>query len=127
MLANSGSSLTCRAAPGRWFPKWWTLNYAGNFVRAGKTRSVARLNAFVSAEPDRLILLNRTAMLYAADLWAQARRQGLSTADPKELDVDVLQAAQLLTAGIDPAELAVATTNVGHLARFLKADLWSNL
>jgi predicted nucleic acid-binding protein len=96
-------------------------------LRAGKTRSLARLDAFVAAEPDRLILLNRKAMLFAAELWAKARRQGLATADPKELDIDVLQAAQLLTAGIDPEQLAVATTNVGHLARFVKADLWSNL
>ena len=96
-------------------------------LRAGKKRSLARLDAFVSAEPDRLILLNRTAMLFAADLWAKARQRGLATADPKELDVDVLQAAQLLTAGIEPAQLAVATTNVGHLGRFLKAQLWNNL
>jgi predicted nucleic acid-binding protein len=55
-------------------------------IRLGKKQSLARLDAFVSAEPDRLILLNRAAMLYAAELWAQARRQGLPTADPKELD-----------------------------------------
>jgi predicted nucleic acid-binding protein len=96
-------------------------------LRAGKSRSLTRLDAFVAAEPDRLILLNRTAMLHAAELWAKARRHGLATADPKELDIDVLQAAQLLTSGIDPAQLAVATTNVGHLARFLNADLWNNL
>lgn len=96
-------------------------------LRAGKSRSIARLNRFIAAEPDRLVLLDRTALLRAAELWAQARQHGLPTADPKELDIDALQAAQLLTAPIDPKDLAVATTNVGHLGRFLRADLWNNL
>jgi hypothetical protein len=51
----------------------------------------------------------------------------MPTADPKELDCDVLIAAQALTIGVPSSELVVATTNVGHLSRFVTADLWVNI
>ncbi len=65
--------------------------------------------------------LSTDAMVEAAELWADARRHGRPTADPKALDIDVILAAQarLLTAPQDQA--VVATANVGHLARFVEA------
>ena len=54
-----------------------------------------------------------------AQLWADARNRGLPTADPKELDGDVILAAQA-----ERAKAIVATDNVGHLARFVSAQNW---
>jgi hypothetical protein len=55
-------------------------------------------------------------MLLAAELWAQSRKAGKPTADPKALDGDVILAAQakLLESGGNP--VVIATTNVGHLS-----------
>ncbi len=66
-------------------------------------------------------------MLLAADLWAVSRRRGTPTGDPKKLDVDVILAAQALTLAVPSSEVVVATANVGHLAQFLAADLWTNI
>jgi hypothetical protein len=74
-----------------------------------------------------LIRIDSLALRRAAELWAEARRVGLPTADVKELDIDVVQVGQLLAAGFDPADLVIATTNVGHLSRFLRADTWDKI
>ena len=58
-------------------------------------------------------------MRQAARWWAQARNRGRPTADPKELDGDVILAAQALEAGA-----IVATENVGHLSFFVEAKHW---
>ena len=66
-------------------------------------------------------------MIQAAEFWAWARSQGRPTADPKELDCDVILAAQaelIKRAGDQPI---IATTNVGHLALFADARLWSDI
>jgi hypothetical protein len=64
--------------------------------RARKTRGLARLDAFNRAEPDRYLPLTDAALQLAATLWDRARQQGVPTADPKELDCDVILAAQVL-------------------------------
>jgi predicted nucleic acid-binding protein len=61
-------------------------------------------------------------MLRAAELWADARRRGNPTADPKELDADVILAAMALEAGA-----IVATENVGHLSRYVTAKHWRDI
>jgi hypothetical protein len=66
-------------------------------------------------------------MKLAAQLWADVRNKGLPTADPKELDGDVILAAQSVRLGLPATEFIVATTNVGHLARLVPADLWQNI
>jgi hypothetical protein len=52
---------------------------------------------------------------------------GRPAADPRELDTDGLIAAQALGMGIAAPDLIIAKTNVGHLSRFLPADLWTNI
>jgi predicted nucleic acid-binding protein len=96
-------------------------------IRAGKTAGVARLDAFISAEPDRYLLLTDVDLRLAAELWAKARQQGLPTADPKALDIDVILAAQALSLNLGADRFIVATTNVRHLSRFVPADLWNNI
>lgn len=66
--------------------------------------------------------LTTAVMLRAAEFWAQVRKQGLSTADPKELDVDAILAAQASQAGA-----VVVTENVGHLSRFVEAMNWKDI
>jgi len=75
----------------------------------------------------RFLPISSPAMLLAATLWSQSRQSGLPTGDPKKLDIDVILAAQALTLGVPPGDLIVATSNVSHIARFVPADLWSNI
>jgi hypothetical protein len=44
-----------------------------------------------------------------------------------ELDCDVLIAAQALDLALPSADLVIATMNVGHLSRFVAADLWTSI
>jgi hypothetical protein len=64
-------------------------------------------------------------MRQAAKLWAQARQQGQPTAGNNTIDGDMILIAQAKTLG-DPNGI-IATTNVGHLSRFIAADLWHNI
>ena len=100
-------------------------------IRLGRPRSVASLDAWNSLPSDRYIPLSDSALRLASTLWAQVRNAGAATADPRELDCDVLIAAQALdyqnTHNIPQGDLVMATVNVGHLARFLAADLWANI
>jgi hypothetical protein len=66
-------------------------------------------------------------MRLAARLWADVRQRGLATADPRDLDVDVILAARAMSMGTDPADVIVATTNPAPLTRFVAADLWTNI
>lgn len=91
-----------------------------SFLQRNLTRSLAILDemkATLSYLPIRTI-----HMLRAAELWADARQRGLPTADPKELDCDVILAAQALEAGA-----IVATENAGHLTRYVTARHWRHI
>jgi predicted nucleic acid-binding protein len=94
-------------------------------LRADKRRGITRLDQ-LKASAGYLPLTTAT-MLQAAELWAQARRQGLPTADPKELDADTILAAQAMLLRRPGDTVVVATTNVGRLQRFITADLWQKL
>jgi hypothetical protein len=61
----------------------------------------------------------------AAKLWAQARQQGQPTAGDKTIDGDMVLVAQAITMG--ERDIVIATTNVGHLSRFITAELWQNI
>ena len=96
-------------------------------LRLGKTTAVTALAASNRAVPGRYLPVTTQALDLAAELWADARRKGVPTADPHALDVDVILAAQVLSAGYQPADFVVATSNVAHLSQFVPADVWSNL
>jgi predicted nucleic acid-binding protein len=68
------------------------------------------------------LLLSTAQMLKAAELWAMAWKSGLPTADPRELDCDVILAAQALS-----VNAIVATENIKHLARFVEARHWKDI
>ena len=95
--------------------------------RSGKTASIAVLDAWNGAYPDRYLPLSDSALRLASKLWAQARNAGTPTSDPKELDGDVLIAAQALDFGLPISEIVIATVNVSHISLFAPAELWSNI
>ena len=96
-------------------------------IRAGKIRGIAALDTFNAAQPGRFISVTDSALLLGARLWAQARNAGTPTADRRELDGDVLIAAQALDLGLPTTEIVIATVNVGHIALFAPAELWTNI
>lgn len=92
-------------------------------IKRGKNsfeKSLNRLNEL--REKLLFVPLDSEIMLKAAELWAISRRQGRPTADPKELDGDVILAAQALSVGG-----IVATENVGHLGQFVDAKHWQDI
>lgn len=75
----------------------------------------------------RYVPLTTEAMLKAAELWAAARSAGRPTADDKALDGDAILAAQSVLLSQAGNEVIVATTNVGHLSRFVDARSWRDI
>ena len=96
-------------------------------LRAGKTAGVGRLDALRANPAFRYLPMTDGALTHAANLWADARRRGLPTADPAELDCDVVLVAILQTSGLPQDQVVVATSNVGHPSRFLPAEAWQNI
>jgi predicted nucleic acid-binding protein len=90
-----------------------------NLLLSGLTKSVMRLDRLREVLAFQPITTG--IMLKAAELWAKARRQGRPTADPKELDGDVILAAQAIK-----ADAIVITENIGHLSLFAEAVSWRN-
>ena len=73
------------------------------------------------------IPISTASMRRAAELWADARRRGVATADEKEIDSDVILAAQaMLFCGLTD-ELLVATYNERHLSRYVNAHHWRDI
>jgi predicted nucleic acid-binding protein len=91
-------------------------------LRAGKVTGIRRLDQLKAAITYRPITTE--VMLKAAEFWAEARRRGRPTADPKELDGDVILAAQSALVADEGNEVIIATTNVGHLSQFVDAREW---
>jgi len=92
-------------------------------LRANKVRGIARLDEL--ANLVEYLPITTAAMRQAAMFWAQARQQGQPTAGDKTIDSDMILAAQAMT--LDVVDVVIATTNVGHLSRFVPADLWQNI
>jgi predicted nucleic acid-binding protein len=81
-------------------------------LRARKTVGLTRLDAF--AAPDRYLPLSDEALRLAADLWAKSRQIGRLTAHPQSLDIDVITAAQAISAGKASSDFVIATTKLKH-------------
>jgi hypothetical protein len=93
-------------------------------IRAGKTSSIKRLDELRSRAGVRYLPMTDQALGRAASLWAQVRNAGLPTASPAELDCDVVLVAILQTSDLPQDHIIIATSNVGHLTRFAKAERW---
>ena len=94
-------------------------------LRAGLTRSVERLDSLIVTL--EYLPIDTPTIRLAAELWAEVRRTGQPTADPKALDGDVILAAQAILATTESTEGVIATTNVAHLARFTVAYDWQSI
>ena len=85
-------------------------------------KALARLNEL--KQELNYLPLTTAQMLKAAELWADSWRKGQPTCDPKELDCDVILAAQALSVSVDAI---VVTDNIKHLARFVDARHWNDI
>ncbi|BAY88363.1 MULTISPECIES: nuclease [unclassified Tolypothrix] len=92
-------------------------------LRANKVKGITRLDEL--AQLLEYLPITTVAMRQAAIFWAQARQQGQPTAGDKTIDGDIILVAQAVTLAIP--NIVIATTNVGHLSRFVAADLWRNI
>jgi predicted nucleic acid-binding protein len=71
--------------------------------------------------------LTTEVMLTAAELWANARKRGLPTGTERELDVDVILAAQARVLEQASNRVIVTTTNPRHLSRFVDSRPWQEI
>ncbi len=91
-------------------------------IRADKPNGIKRLDELGEGlvyEP-----LRTSHFRHAAELWAEARNRGASTAHDAALDGDVLLAAQALALTTADPQTVVVTTNPKHLATFVRALTW---
>lgn len=92
-------------------------------LRASKTKGLARLDGL--SQLLEYLPITTSAMRQAAELWAQARRQGQPTAGDNTIDGDMILIAQAIM--LETSDVVIATTNVGHLSRFIAADSWQHI
>ncbi len=92
------------------------------YLRANLLQGLVLLDSLAS-QIDYLPI-STAVMRRAAELWAHARNIGQPTASDPALDADVILAAQALGLNVP---VVVATGNPVHLARFVPAELWSNI
>ena len=96
-------------------------------LRKPKTDSLKDLNDLQSL--ITFFPLTDEVMKEAAGIWAEARIQGMPTADEKSLDADVIICAQykILEEDYPGRYIVIATTNVNHLSRFAEAKRWNDI
>jgi predicted nucleic acid-binding protein len=100
-----------------------TVSSCQKLLRAKKKKGLARLNSL--CQRLEYLPITTDSMRQAAELWAQARQQGQPTAGDKTIDGDMILIAQAKS--LEVADVVIATTNVGHLSRFITADLRHNI
>jgi hypothetical protein len=78
---------------------------------------------------DKLLYVPITTsiMRRAAQLWAEVRWKGWTTADKKELDGDVILGAQWESEQVKASQVIVATTNISHLRLVSDAHEWRSI
>lgn len=94
-------------------------------LRADKVKGIQRLDLL--KHEIGYLPITTEVMLKAAELWVEARKQGKPTADDKALDADVILAAQAIAVSKEEYSVTVATSNVGHLGRFVQAARWEEI
>ena len=96
-------------------------------TRINASGSLRRLDDLVTLGGLSYQPISTGAWRHAALFWADARQRGIPTASPDALDSDVILAACAATIGHPGDQILVATQNVGHLARYCDARLWTTI
>jgi hypothetical protein len=96
-------------------------------TRVGAYPSLQRLDELLTVGGLSYAPVTTTEWRQAAIFWADARARGLPTASQDALDADVILAACATTIGQPGDQVIVATMNVGHLARYCDARLWTSI
>ena len=96
-------------------------------IRVGAAAKLLRLDQFHASV--RSARVTPDAWLKAAEFWALVRSAGRPTADPHALDGDAILAGVAATIGAPGDVVTIATSNVGHLARFpgIDARRWETI
>jgi predicted nucleic acid-binding protein len=92
-------------------------------LRNGSFESVRRLDKL--RESFDFDPITSEVMRLAAEFWADSRRGGRPTTHPHALDCDVILAAHATRLATYGDGVVVATTNVGHLGRFVSTLDWT--
>jgi predicted nucleic acid-binding protein len=92
-------------------------------LRANKVKGLAQLDALGALL--EYFPITTPAMRQAALFWSQARQQGKPTAGDNTIDADMILAGQAASLGV--ADFVIATTNVGHLSRFVSTAIWQEI
>ena len=95
-----------------------------NSLKGLSSEGIDNLNKL--AEFIEFLPVSNAVLQEAANLWAEARIQGVPTADDKSLDADIIICAQykMLEQEYPGRYIVIATTNVKHLSRFTEAKEW---
>jgi hypothetical protein len=96
-------------------------------THVGASASLRRLDQLVAAGSLSYAPVTTVEWRQAALFWADARARGVPTASQDALDADVILAACASTIGQQGDQVIVATMNVGHLARYCDARLWTSI
>jgi predicted nucleic acid-binding protein len=92
-------------------------------LRANKVKGLVKLDELIDSL--EYLPITTESMRLAAAFWAEARQKGQPTASDKTIDADMILVAQVFV--MDVQNKVIATTNVGHLSRFVAADIWQNI
>lgn len=95
------------------------------YIRAGLSDSLIVLDALPAVYD--YIPLDTPTLRRAAELWAYIRAQGKPTADLRELDGDVILAAQARLLIEEGHDVTVASAKVGHLSLLVPTRQWPEI
>lgn len=94
-------------------------------IRANRQNALKRLDSLKATL--EYLPITTSVMLEASKLWAEARKMGRPTAGDKALDGDMILSAQVRVYANGEGNAIIATTNVGHLSLFTKANHWNQI
>ena len=92
-------------------------------LRGLRVHGLRRLDALASLV--EYLPITTAVMRQAAVFWADARQRGNPKANDRAFDADGILAAQVAT--LNSSDGIVATTNVGHLSRYVQAARWRDI
>lgn len=87
-------------------------------LRSQRYRSDNRLNKFYLT--NRIIPIDRLALIKASEIWAELRNLGIPTASNERIDIDTIMIAQSLTLKKDFQEVIILTSDPEDISRFCR-------